>query len=281
VFVQSIKEATDAQMDAAVWHLFSANEHSEGLTNCLRPALEAAAATKNGALIKALLDAGASSDTQALVEAIRSHDSSIVSLLLNAGAEVNLDEDLNCADDADSDCSHETTPLEEAARWGDLAVLQRILQQGAETNYSTALTYVIHHQDQSLVTMLLDAGSRVDADRCSSVENPLQAAIRSGEICIVELLLNRGADVNGTTKASRWAPLHMAIERRRLDLVQVLLSAGADVNDPRAKLDGRSALALAIREDDANMVNFLLANAADPDDSEALSFAVSKKKTPN
>jgi ankyrin repeat protein len=68
----------------------------------------------------------------------------------------------------------------------------------------------------------------------------------------------------------------MAIEQRRLDLVQILLIAGADINDPTAKLRGRSALALAIKEDDADMVNFLLANAADPDDSGALASAVSE-----
>jgi len=286
-------------MDEVLWHLFSARERYKGIKNKLSLLLRSASAVKNVALVKALLDAGASADTEALAEAIQSNASSVVSLLLDAGAEVNLEQDLTmrlpdvdssyCGwseegsesdfSENDSKFDHEQTPLEEAARSGDRAVLQRILQQGALTNRSRALRYVIRHNDLSLVTMLLDAGSRVNVDRRSIHETPLQAAVRSGEACIVEELLYRGADVNGTTNGSELPPLHIAIKQRRLDLVQILLSAGADINDPAAKLRDESALALAIEEGDINMVNFLLANAADPDDSGALASAVSKDDT--
>jgi ankyrin repeat protein len=295
VLVDSIQKATEAQMDTAMWQLFKASKLCRDFTRHLSKAVEAAVGVNNLALFKALLDAGAETDAYTLVQAIKSKASSIIPLLLDNEVEMNLDEDLkitipedtddilfydSCSEvdySDDSDEGDELTPLEAAAESGDRTLILRVLEHGALSNSGRALTYVMRHKDHSLVSMLLDAGSRVNVGpRCTYI-SPLQAAVQTGEADIIQELLDRGADVNGTSSKSQMPPLQIALERKSYDLVPILLNAGADINHPLAKLNGLSALTLAIKNMDSSMVDFLLGNGADPDDSAALNAAVLNK----
>jgi ankyrin repeat protein len=131
-------------------------------------------------------------DQTVLMDAVFNGDMPLIELLLQAGADVNL----QC------DC-------------------RAILNGG-----HTALTLASYKGNEKVVQRLLDAGATVDTP--SNGGTPLIVAADAGYTPVVKLLLSRGADVKARNSKGETALMHAAL--RHADMVKLLLAAGADVN---------------------------------------------------
>ncbi|KAF9892920.1 hypothetical protein FE257_000512 [Aspergillus nanangensis] len=126
-------------------------------------------------------------------------------------------------------------------------------------NGLTAMIQSVANDDNMAVSVLLEAGAKVDG-RSKGGVTPLMTASQSGNSDAVTLLLGYGADINaqdinGTT------PLICSVSGAHFDLTQTLLQHGADVN--MSSIDGETALISAVDGNDVGMVKLLLSWGAD------------------
>ena len=123
-----------------------------------------------------------------LKNAIINGSSSIVELLINAGADVNAKDN---------------------GGW-------------------TPLNGACEDKQTSIVELLINAGADVNAIGNNEGWTPLDTACYSGQVSIVELLINAGADVNAKDKENDdWTPLYFARQNGSSTIVDLLLKAGA------------------------------------------------------
>lgn len=126
---------------------------------------------------------------------------------------------------------------------------------------SDELFTAIDQHDINLVTKLLAEGADPNAHRTQPPEwRPLGAAIEEiefgGPVEIVQLLIRHGADVNAPYINSKLTPLHAAMFVGSLEVLELLLKAGAD---PNALSDeDRSPLRFAVEQDDLEMAALFL-----------------------
>lgn len=191
--------------------------------------------------------AGMGTKTTALHEATRKRNSILVRLLLDAGANPNVEEIppsrtvFELAVTACHYCS--VSP----------PIAELLIDHGADVNApikdwgrrSTLLKSVIHRGDIALAQILLKAGARVN-EATGEIGTALQAAASEDNSELVEILLEAGADVDSPIgkayeDACREAaerghysffltPLQIAAVVDNTEMAQVLLEAGADVN---------------------------------------------------
>ena len=254
-------------------------------------ALMYAALYGDDAAVKKVLDSGAdpnlANDANATALIWGVDNLKKTRLLVEAGADVNA----QTSDGA-------TAFLVAARRPGSSAVLRYLLDHGADAKTAnkqgtTALHYAAASGDLDMVTLLLERGAAVNAQAQEGTA-PLARAAVGGDFAMVALMLERGADPNlvgGVFHSS----LEAAVLRGDTRIVEALLKADADVNrvgygdytplmwacyswnakpgvirvlldhgaDPsRQGKDGKSALALAQRRGDQELVS-LLTKAAD------------------
>ncbi len=200
-------------------------------------------------VVQLLLDAGLDQfiennlDFTALIDAADTGGTQSISVLIEAGAEV----------DAQPEDRNGDTALIRAVRAGHIDAVRLLLDEGADPNLQnaegvTALIVAAGNTDEvgtQLVQMLLDAGADPNRQSAEGL-TALSAAVDYYEprIPMVELLLEAGADPNvGTEEAT--TPLMTAVSRRFVQLVEVLLGAGAEP-DYRA-YNGDTALIEAVR----------------------------------
>ncbi|KAK1765276.1 ankyrin repeat-containing domain protein [Phialemonium atrogriseum] len=191
--------------------------------------------------------AGMEVKTTALHEATRKGNSILVRLLLDAGANPNVDE-----------IPTSTTVLELAVTRchrcaASLAIAEMLIGRGADVNApvddwgrrSTLLKSAIHRGDIALAQVLLKAGARVN-EATGETGTALQVAASHGNTELVEILIEAGADVDSPIgmayeDACREAaeqchysffltPLQIAAVVDKTEMAQVLLEAGANVN---------------------------------------------------
>jgi beta-lactamase regulating signal transducer with metallopeptidase domain len=165
---------------------------------------------------------------RALYEAAEAGDTSEISRLLDAGA------DVNCTINGDG------SPLIGAARRGRTAAVQLLLDRGADPNMpvrgdGNPLIMAAREGHGDVVALLLDRGAVVD-QVVPDDENALIQASGEGHLDVVKLLVARGADVNARVWVERtggrpngeWrSPLGMARRGRHDAVVAYLLSTGA------------------------------------------------------
>ena len=179
----------------------------------------------------------------------------IVSLLLNTAAELNID----ILDDP--------YILIAASDFGDVAIIQQLLASGAEVNASgenrrlyeynlveqaSPLHMASVRGHESVAQTLLDYG----ADREKNVETsgtPLQVAARAGHLPIVRLLTKAGADVDNNSCGE--TALSIASSMGHLEIVEELLRVGASIAD---HLHIPNALAAACRGSHHSIIELLL-----------------------
>ena len=180
----------------------------------------------NVALIKDLvqLKIGNPDDLgHALVTATRGGFDEIATMLIDAGANTNIEREhppirtalerhnvalVYALLDADADPSlystrsNSRTPIQLAVLWGNRSVLEALLFACAAVDGSDgygsrgpALSIAVEDRNYELVQLLLDAIADIyiRGERCNGL-TPLQAAAANGDIKMVHFLLDRGAD---------------------------------------------------------------------------------------
>lgn len=236
-------------------------------------------------MIKLLLERGAKINIQddnqktPLFHAIQSGSETIVSLLLERGARIDIQD------------NNQRTPLSHAAQSGSEAIVELLLSRGAEINGQdeegkTPLIYGVEKGDKSITEVLLHRGADLEI-KDSFGKTPLSCAV-----CIkynestVKALLERGADVGAKDNMGMEPLSHAVISSggfvssyNPATTIQLLLESGADVN--AKDNNGKTALSYVVWGGcSESIAQLLLANGADVDAKDnsgktPLSYAVS------
>ena len=202
----------------------------------------AAASTPDPAIVSMLLEAGA--DVHArdgflqytpLHNAARSGTPQVVRALLEAGADVDA-----WAKGFGVDWGWGWTPLHLAARSNpDPEVVSALVEAGAdlqapgEESYyrgNTPLHYAGDNPNPDVASALLSAGAEVNALSATGRTPLHEAAANASNPAVIGVLVAAGADVNARDSRG-YAPLHSAAwYNPRPEVATALLAAGADVN---------------------------------------------------
>ncbi|KAA8578316.1 hypothetical protein FQN60_007071 [Etheostoma spectabile] len=247
--------------------------------------LHTAAKEDNWRLAELLLQSGAAVGARnkckktALFHAVSRNNEKTVTVLLNAGAEVDWD------------------VINEAIKLNEESILHLLLgiPRGAqrEEAFGSALFSAVKQNHEGLVTTLIDSGAKVDMldqqgytplllsaelghtevfrvlvskqakldATLSDLSSALHLAVHGGSVPIVQTLLKKGLDPDITGPKGQ-TPMHLAAQCNRPELVDVLLRAGAQVN--ALTQDGLTPLHIASQQGHADSVTQLLQGKADP-----------------
>jgi len=175
----------------------------------------------------------------------------IVVSLLNAGADVHLDETF-----------FGNTPLHAAAYNGYATIAAIILKHGANTEDrnntgNTPLHTAASKGHAILIKLLLEEGADINAKN-NQGETPLNYSVLNNNIETTNLLIELGANVNITYKYGM--TLLMKAAGTDSEMVKYLIEKGADVNSRSD--EGLSPLMIAAREGKLNAVKYLIDNGA-------------------
>jgi ankyrin repeat protein len=160
----------------------------------------------------------------------------------------------------------EKTTLLDAAEAGDEAAALALLREKPDVNArgpdgTTAVMWAAYNGDVELVKQLIAAGADVNAKNDFGAFALSEAAM-TGSAPIIDALLRAGADADATNNEGETAL--MAVARTgHLEAAKLLLAAGADVNLTE-QWGGQSPLMWAAAQGQPDMIQFLLANGANP-----------------
>ena len=131
---------------------------------------------------------------------------------------------------------------------------------------TSALYWAVASGDESIVQPLLEKNLSVNAESRTELPSSLHRAAEDGHRDLLALLLRRDFDryLNSFDYISR-TPLMCAAEAGSLECARLLLEAGADVNAHDEARSGDSALRMAVKKKQPQMVRLLLDHRADPD----------------
>jgi ankyrin repeat protein len=201
------------------------------------------------AVVKELIAAGATIDARdnddntVLTRAAENDDPEVIKFLIQAGLSVDRKND-----DGDS-------ALMIAARNGKIGNLKALIDAGAmitltQEDLTEALIETAGTNDPGTVNLLLDAGAKVNA-KDEEGKTALMNAAENGGPKMIKALIDAGADINAVDEDG-WTAIMFA---NGIESVRVLLNAGADTTIKTK--NGETALAMAVMNDDLEMVAFL------------------------
>ncbi|KAF2098228.1 ankyrin [Rhizodiscina lignyota] len=210
--------------------------------------------------------------TTALFQAIQTSRLDLATLLLDHGADPNL-----------PGPKHPLWPSTYQPKF-----LQLLFSRGADYKKTPGIMELAASiKQKDSISILLEAGVSPNTKK-DGVYTPLCSAIRDNSIEIVALLLAKGADPN--LMASEY-PAWKCVTHHRVHLLPQLVAAGADLHKPKGIIEtavahnnkdaliylleqgvspndkspeGNTPLTTAIREDRADLMDFLIGNGADP-----------------
>jgi len=118
---------------------------------------------------------------------------------------------------------------------GDTATVRRLIRQGIDVNAPqtdgmTALHWAAQRGDSGITSMLVYAGSRVDAITRNGNYTPLHLAARQGHAAAVRALLALGANPLAVTSSGGASALHMAAGNGDASTVSALLDKQVPVD---------------------------------------------------
>ena len=156
--------------------------------------------------------------------AIINGETSIVKILINAGADVNVGYD-------------DWVPIFLAYKHKKSSIVELLINAGANLNVrntkgDSPLKIAIINRESSIVELLINAGANVnekDTKEDTKGDSPLHLACTYNEPSIVELLINAGCDVNAKNNKGA-KPQHMLrdrMTRKHFQCLTLLRTAGA------------------------------------------------------
>lgn len=205
-------------------------------------------------------------NSDALCQACREGDCANVKLLIDAGAQINIQED-----------AFHKTPLHYAAESGYDDILNLLLKAHADVDKQsisgmTPLHCASLRGKTRCVELLLTHGACVNTHDIVDEQTPLHSAAQQGHTDVVKILLAHGADVQATDK-SFWTPIYKASQNGHAEVVQMLIDAGAQVNIPISDImlqlakreleNNPHALHAACSDDNYNKIKLLIKAGAD------------------
>jgi ankyrin repeat protein len=209
---------------------------------------------------KVLLDHGANVNVQEpknlfspMYLAAYAGDIRSISLLSENGANINaLDKD-------------GATPLFGAMTWRRYEAVKALLERHADPNAGVlagepALFCAIEKDDSAIVAMLLQHQVQVNLLDSIGV-TALSRAVFNGNLPIIKLLLAHGVEVNGRNRDGK-TPIFFAVMHNDTGLVSYLIREKANVN--AQDLRGLTPLMHAANKRNSDVMEILLRNGADP-----------------
>jgi ankyrin repeat protein len=219
----------------------------------------------------------------ALFWAIINRQQSVIQLILNEGANVNVQTNLGytilhvaahegcaqviegilaCKANIEAKQNEGYTALHLASKEGHLDVVTILIQNGAcieslTNNGLTPLCLAVHNGHAEIVDLLLFSGAN---NKVKVVSSLLSLAIYKNRIEVVKVLLKHKIDVEARD-AKGWTALHLAAQENRSIAIELLFEAGADIEAKTP--DGHTALHLGIQFISKDAVSTLLKCKAD------------------
>lgn len=182
-----------------------------------------------------------------------------------AGIQATLDKGVSV-----NDANHYgMTPTMIAAQAGQLEILQFLISKGADINayhhleQCTALGFAAEEFRPEVVSVLLKAGAKLFFPE-QITSNPMVKAVtrlpkdateREHQLQVLRMLLDAGGDVNSVDDKGR-TPLMMAAETNNAEIVDLLLKNKADPNIKNQ--DGNTALHVAAQKGNHSIIQVLL-----------------------
>jgi len=209
----------------------------------------------------------------------------LLHLLTKAGADINLENELDCTPLLFATFQRDTslirilcalganpnkttqagvTPLIYAIQEGSYGVAETLIKHGADVSYrlpddSNALFNSVRSNNDSIAELLLQNKAMVN-EKNSLGLTPLHYAAGFGYPFMVNLLIGYGANVNETDIYGN-TPLIAAIYSGALQVTDILIDSGVDVNKPDNK--GNTPLMIAAQFNDTLLIGKLSHAGAD------------------
>lgn len=306
----AIREAIPRRDYKTIQQLLLAGRRDTDFADKLEPAAIAAISSGDLEILDLLLGAGVKVNSELLIQAFECSLEPIVKRLFDLqtlqslvdSAEESEDEDENtfwrtCVCGAGRAHAKENQLLVAAAGFGNCEIVKHLLEQGARFCGTLPLICAVRKRKPEMVAMLIEAGSPISDRACDgdTVITPLQAAVQTKQHSLVRKLLDSGANSEVNSLCFRddlvprsrniffngiEPPLHLAVTLGDSEMVMMLLQAGADINNPQAKFWGCSALTLAIRRNNQQMFDLVVARGANMLDSTAVVEAIERENFP-
>ncbi|XP_076009468.1 CARD- and ANK-domain containing inflammasome adapter protein [Genypterus blacodes] len=232
--------------------LLQSGATAEATNNQKQTALFYAVTGNNEKTVSVLLKAGAKVDLELINEAIKLNHGSILHLLLaHAGGTLSA-EALSSA-------------LLSAVRQNHEGTVTALIDSGANVNVCDKQGYIplllsaeLGHTE--VFRVLVEKQARLDAT-LPNLSSALHLAIHGGSAPIVQMLLEKGLDPSIVGPKSQ-TPLHLATQCNRPAFVRLLIRSGAQVN--AAAQDGFTPLHIASQQGHAETALLLIQGKADP-----------------
>ena len=201
---------------------------------------------------------------RSLFDAVKKADIEQVKLLIAEGADVDAkwgdvydknEEDISTWN---AKWRAVSTPLVDA---NNIDLVKLLVEAGADVNAGSwpPLCGAVDKNNTAIAEYLIDHGANINVYPVEGWGPLQETVVISNSIEMAKLLIARGADIN----SKGYPVLNSAVYEKRRDLCEFLIQRGADVN-AKDKW-GQTSLYLAIRNDDSDIMNILIANGAEVD----------------
>lgn len=188
------------------------------------PALSYAARGGHAEVVRLLLAAGASPDSQPQAPSLHAPAAlgrvDLVRMLLDAGADPDAQDELGF------------TAVTHAACWDQAETAYVLVENGADIDARdvvgrTPLAHAACHNNARVAKVLIELGADVDAeDSSKGRHSPVFCTAQWDSIDVLRLLVSAGADVNATA-GGEYTPLGIAIDHDYTEVACLIVAAGA------------------------------------------------------